>query len=127
MVLLLSVCRYRHAAPSGPWPWMDFDSDPIFARPPKTETPLIDTTWRGYPYNLFCNWTADQVKRSKILSACAQFDSCSIHKVDVLSDGRIDDALEDQAFVVSRETADKFWEAVLESVMQPLYSELRTN
>jgi len=97
---------------------MDFDSDATLVHPPMTESP-VDTTWRGYPYNLFCNWTTDQVRRSKIISGCAQLDSCSIHKVDVLSNGKIDDGLEDQAYVVSRETADEFWEGVLDSVRQP--------
>ncbi|KAL4063406.1 cora-like Mg2+ transporter protein-domain-containing protein [Scleroderma citrinum] len=105
---------YRHAAPSGPWPWMDFDSDTTFVRPLRTESP-VDTTWRGYPYNLFRNWTSDQVRRSKIVSGCAQLDSCCIHKVDVLSDGKIDDGLEDQVYSVSRETVDKYWESLLES------------
>ncbi|KIJ63967.1 hypothetical protein HYDPIDRAFT_175727 [Hydnomerulius pinastri MD-312] len=105
---------YRHAAPSGPWPWMDFDSNPTLVQPPRAESP-IDSTWRDYPHNLFRHWTSDQIKRSKIMSGCCQVGTCSVHKVDVLSSGIFDDMNHDQSYVVSSETADEFWNILLES------------
>ncbi|KAG6331202.1 hypothetical protein ID866_7885 [Astraeus odoratus] len=82
---------YRHAAPSGPWPWMDFDADfPGFDVP--TSTPgETESTWKGYPQNIFRNWTPDQVGRSKMLSSCSS-SVCMVSVVDVLDDGGFDEA-----------------------------------
>ncbi|KAH7905719.1 hypothetical protein BJ138DRAFT_1164230, partial [Hygrophoropsis aurantiaca] len=79
--------RYRHAAPSGPWPWMDFSVDvaDIPALSP------IDGTWKGYPQSIFPNWTPDQVERSEMLTRCSKLGDCIIYNVDVKNDGKFAD------------------------------------
>ncbi|OJA16735.1 hypothetical protein AZE42_07557 [Rhizopogon vesiculosus] len=78
--------HYRHAAPSGPWPWMDFRNVDVTTA--KSEEPKVDTTWRGYPQSLFGNWTPDQVKRSQMLEKCSKNRSSSIYWLDVLDTGK---------------------------------------
>ncbi|KIK40559.1 hypothetical protein CY34DRAFT_24766 [Suillus luteus UH-Slu-Lm8-n1] len=80
---------FRHAAPSGPWPWMDLQSD----IPPETD-PIPKHSpeqwkWRGYPQNLFGNWVADRVARSKMIENCSRDprEKCRIYHVDVLDSG----------------------------------------
>lgn len=107
---------YRHAAPSGPWPWMDFDTDFDIAldynRTP-TSPDAAAQSWRGYPETLFGNWQPDQVKRSKMLSNCSQLDMCSVHWLDILRDGTftiLDGEGRDQTSRVMRDRVDEFWE-----------------
>ncbi|KAJ8593415.1 hypothetical protein M405DRAFT_879332, partial [Rhizopogon salebrosus TDB-379] len=77
---------YRHAAPSGPWPWMDFSKiDDMTVT--TQDTTSIDESWRGYPQNLFGNWTPDQVGRSQILMKCSKNQSSTIYWMDVLDNG----------------------------------------
>ncbi|KIJ63951.1 hypothetical protein HYDPIDRAFT_112438 [Hydnomerulius pinastri MD-312] len=101
--------RYRHAAPSGPWPWMDFDKD--FAFVASTSGGVVDSqsTWKEYPQNLFPNWTNNQVERCKMLSACSDSDNCRIFKADFLDDGRFDENADDQVYEVSAVDSDGFW------------------
>ncbi|KAH7890287.1 hypothetical protein F5I97DRAFT_7352 [Phlebopus sp. FC_14] len=103
---------YRHAAPSGPWPWMDFDADfPVVESP--VSVPGVDgKRWMGYPQNLFGNWTPDQVRRSKMLSGCSQSDVCWVHKVDVFDDGGFEENVEDQTAEVVTDRAEEFWDRV---------------
>ncbi|OAX31584.1 hypothetical protein K503DRAFT_805956 [Rhizopogon vinicolor AM-OR11-026] len=77
--------HYRHAAPSGPWPWMDFRNVDVITA--KSEEPKVDTTWRGYPQNLFGNWTPDQVNRSQMLEKCSENQLSTIYWLDVLDTG----------------------------------------
>jgi hypothetical protein len=83
--------RYRHAAPSGPWPWMDLESDTTLETEPLS--PQIHATehwkWRGYPQSLFGNWVADRVARCGMVENCSREprEKCKIHYVDVLKSG----------------------------------------
>lgn len=107
---------YRHAAPSGPWPWMDFDtdSDLTLSRDNAPTSPgAAGQLWRGYPESLFGNWKPDQVKRSKMLSNCSELDMCSVHWLDVLTDGTftiLDKEGRDQTTRVTPERINEFWE-----------------
>ncbi|OAX37823.1 hypothetical protein K503DRAFT_866597 [Rhizopogon vinicolor AM-OR11-026] len=101
---------HRHAAPSGPWPWIDFStvddttaiSDATVVMTDVT-TATADTTvvmtdvttatadgslWRDYPQNKFKNWTPEQVERSQMLTKCSKNQSSTIYWVDVGDDGR---------------------------------------
>ncbi|KAG1736655.1 uncharacterized protein EDB91DRAFT_1142006 [Suillus paluster] len=71
---------YRHAAPSGPWPWMDVNAV-VFKSSP---TVNIDQSWPGYPQNQFGNWTQDQVERSQMLERCSKNQSSTVYWMDVL-------------------------------------------
>ncbi|KAG1880208.1 cora-like Mg2+ transporter protein-domain-containing protein [Suillus subluteus] len=82
---------YRHAAPSGPWPWMDLESD-IALETELVPSPIQSVErwkWRGYPQNLFGNWAADRVARSKMVENCSREprEKCRIYCVDVLESG----------------------------------------
>ncbi|KAG2138016.1 hypothetical protein DEU56DRAFT_945835 [Suillus clintonianus] len=111
---------YRRAAPSGPWPWMDFDtdSDVTLSRDQPPAAPEAGAAgqsepWRGYPAALFGNWQPDQVKRSKMLSNCSEVDTCSVHWLDVLKDGDFKILVEEGIDQTSRITHDRmgeFWE-----------------
>ncbi|KDQ62116.1 hypothetical protein JAAARDRAFT_449616 [Jaapia argillacea MUCL 33604] len=99
--------RHRHAAPSGPWPWMDLRSDFFqLAQPPQAQP--VDTSWPGYPQNLFPNWTPDQTRRGKITGPLGppQTGVSSIYKVDVLLDGSFSD--HEQFWV--KDNDEHFWE-----------------
>jgi len=79
------ISRYRHAAPSGPWPWIDLrniDDSTV------TNDVEIDPSWPGYPQNLFGNWTPGQVRRSQMLTKCSKNQSSTIYWMDVLSRGK---------------------------------------
>ena len=78
------LCRYRHAAPSAPWPWMDFNQDEADVPP---LSPGAHEPWARYPQSHFGNWTPDQVQRCRMLSICKDQYTCQIHKVDVFKDG----------------------------------------
>lgn len=107
---------YRHAAPSGPWPWMDFDTDSditLNRDNPPASSGATGQSWHGYPQTLFGNWKPDQVKRSKMLSNCSELDMCSVHWLDVLTDGTftvLDKEGEDQTTRITPESINEFWE-----------------
>ncbi|KIJ63179.1 hypothetical protein HYDPIDRAFT_113782 [Hydnomerulius pinastri MD-312] len=106
---------YRHAAPSAPWPWMDFDSDSSEVHPLLPEG-LIDSTetWRKYPQNLFGNWTPDQVSRSKMLLSCNSMELCAVHKADVLDGGKFDKSEDGRTVYVTADSVsvNTFWEGL---------------
>ncbi|KAG1736667.1 uncharacterized protein EDB91DRAFT_1055551, partial [Suillus paluster] len=102
-----ALTRYRHAAPSGPWPWMDLNNVN-----PTTSRTDIDKSWRGYPRNLFGNWTPDQVRRSQMLEKCAKNQSSTIYWMDVLHNGSFstsDMAGNGDTTVVDTQREDHFW------------------
>lgn len=71
---------HRHAAPSGPWPWMDLSStirpEQLSSEQPPVP-PLCDHTdckgacWKDYPRSRFPNWEKAQTQRAKINEAIA--------------------------------------------------------
>jgi hypothetical protein len=98
---------YRHAAPSGPWPWMDFEVNS------STSTTVIEPSWRGYPQNQFGNWTPDQVGRSKMLEKCLVNKSSTIYWMDVRSNGSFassDIEGKGDTIIVGTEQEDGFWD-----------------
>ncbi|KAG2140527.1 uncharacterized protein EDB93DRAFT_1252817 [Suillus bovinus] len=106
---------YRHAAPSGPWPWMDFDTDSEITLN-CDNTPVSPGTanqpWRGYPEALFENWKPDQVRRSKMLTNCPELGVCSVHWLDALKDGTfkiLDENGQDQTSSITPECINEFW------------------
>ncbi|KAI5996504.1 cora-like Mg2+ transporter protein-domain-containing protein [Pisolithus orientalis] len=106
------VPPYRHAAPSAPWPWMDFDVDESTVEPlyPGGLASPSDH-WKTYPQNLFGNWTPDQVQRSKMLTACSDSQPCLIHNVEVKDDGHFDKAAGERTITVTADSASyqAFW------------------
>ncbi|KAG2097244.1 uncharacterized protein F5147DRAFT_370624 [Suillus discolor] len=82
---------YRHAAPSGPWPWMDLESDTkLEAEPTSPARESVEQLkWRGYPQSLFGNWVTDRISRCKMVENCSKDprEKCRIYYVDVLGTG----------------------------------------
>ncbi|KAH7912295.1 hypothetical protein BJ138DRAFT_1148795 [Hygrophoropsis aurantiaca] len=101
--------RYRHATPSGPWPWMDLNSDLPSTEPPSAD--LSSSSWRGYPQSLFGNWTPDQVKRSKMLISCARAETSTIYKLDVMEGGQFEVRRTD---IISKQNEDEYWQSIQE-------------
>jgi hypothetical protein len=80
--------RYRHAAPSGPWPWMDFSNVNVSTATndvPKSvcSEKAQDMTWLDYPQETFKNWTSNQVERSQMFTKCSKNQS-TIYWMDML-------------------------------------------
>lgn len=86
--------RYRHAAPSAPWPWMNFDIDVSEVYWPVSPSPVDHSTWSQYPQSLFRNWTCEQVKRSQMLTKCSNSELSTVYKFDVFNDGKFDKRVE---------------------------------
>ncbi len=118
------VPSYRHAAPSGPWPWMDLWT-PILPEQLKPKrrpvSPLCDHTdcggecWMNYPASLFPNWMQDQVRRAKIANAIELYDehkACVLYVVDTDTHGRFHSP--DQVTVKDADK-DEFWNVWLRS------------
>ncbi|KAI6045276.1 cora-like Mg2+ transporter protein-domain-containing protein [Pisolithus marmoratus] len=106
---------YRHATPSAPWPWMDFEMDKSAVEPLSPGGPASPSShWEKYPQNLFKNWTPDQVKRSKMLTNCSDSEPCSIYSVEVMDDGHFDKTVGDRTTTVTADSASyqAFWNAL---------------
>ncbi|KAH7915502.1 hypothetical protein BJ138DRAFT_997584, partial [Hygrophoropsis aurantiaca] len=92
---------YRHAEPSGPWPWVDFNhlhhqELPIVPPTPSAEDLLVDRPpipaeetekWMNYPKSLFGNWQEDQVRLSGMMENCPNTRACCTYRVDVEENG----------------------------------------
>ncbi|KAF8319594.1 hypothetical protein F5887DRAFT_905459 [Amanita rubescens] len=86
--------RYRHATPSGPWPFLDVrDSvSPIEVRPKQgrckhnKETMSCNDCLEGYPQSLFPNWTRAQQDKSGIHEVARQKHACSMQYVEMAID-----------------------------------------
>lgn len=90
--------------------------------PPISEE--VDQTWKGYPQNLFGNWTPDKVDRSKMLTSCSQGTS-NIFKVDVLDDSRFDNDVVRETISVSADDIDETLEKMVVVVSINLTSLLK--
>ncbi|KAG1741655.1 cora-like Mg2+ transporter protein-domain-containing protein [Suillus lakei] len=112
---------YRHAAPSGPWPWMNLERD-INSATNNSMTRTVVESWQGYPQNQFRNWTPDQVQRSKMFKKmCSMNQSCTIYWMDVRDTEDVDQRFttpdmgeSDGTTVVSAQNQDKFWDKLQE-------------
>ncbi|KAF8123855.1 hypothetical protein EV363DRAFT_1587052 [Boletus edulis] len=103
---------YRHAAPSGPWPWMDFDEDmPIVPQLPNPPTVPGSQPWTGYPQCTFPNWTETQVNRCKMLTDCPTGES-NAYKVDVLHSGKFREEELEMATIRDGPSQNEFWKLV---------------
>ncbi|KAG9311757.1 hypothetical protein JVU11DRAFT_8000 [Chiua virens] len=83
--------KYRHAAPSAPWPWVKFDIDAAGAHFPSNASGSTNASkchWNQYPQNLFANWMPNQVKRSQILTRCSDCKVSIVYKVNMFDDGK---------------------------------------
>ncbi|KAH0579219.1 hypothetical protein H2248_003369 [Termitomyces sp. 'cryptogamus'] len=115
---------HRHAAPSGPWPFLDLN-DPINSEQLDDHRPALPTQlcehinpancrrcWSDYPQSHFPNWTRDQQKRSRIsrIIEKKKDETCTIHYVDVDENGEF--AMSNSVQVSSR-SKDSHWEFMM--------------
>jgi len=85
---------------------MDFDADVSEVCPLPPGELGQDPEWSHYPQSLFGNWTHDQVQRCGILKSTHR-ETCSVHKVDVFTDGSFDRSDEGRSFEVKNPRA--YW------------------
>lgn len=105
---------YRHASPSGPWPWADLVEDSDDEGPTNYPLPKEASEWGKYPSNLFPNWNNTRVTRSglaKIIYPTAgqekQPHNCKIYRIDIDTEGRFSEPRQD---VVTEENKHRFWD-----------------
>ena len=97
----IPLTSYRHAGPSGPWPWADMVEDDNGLLQPVPDmhmpgahaaTPNCDSqraAWREYPTNLFPNWEGSRLVRSGIAGLITKkpVADCVVYYVDVEKSG----------------------------------------
>lgn len=115
----IPYAAYRHAVPSGPWPWFDLiDDDAPFPLVPSAIDNLPDSvnpeqvsqahTWRKYPELFFPNWTPLRLKKSRIDRVISQQSDrpCVLYNIDVGCDGHFSQA---DRHLVTKENEENFW------------------
>ncbi|KAK2462780.1 hypothetical protein APHAL10511_005171 [Amanita phalloides] len=88
--------RYRHATPSGPWPFLDLRDDvpteQIEPRPKQgtckhlVEVVKCNECLNGYPQSLFPNWTSKQQVKSGIDTVAGRRHPCTLLHVEMSID-----------------------------------------
>ncbi|KAJ7512343.1 hypothetical protein B0H11DRAFT_478791 [Mycena galericulata] len=108
---LIPQPSHRHGAPSGPWPFLDLDSEehPVQLAHPQSPaaTRLQEADWSKYPQSLYPNWTPAQQEKSGIAQIIQHGrETSTIHHVNVLKTGVF---TSDEDDVVTDETQDEYW------------------
>ena len=97
-VEIIPVPSYRHAMPSGPWPWTDIGTRDEISESVELVCHHDDCQdckrWLNYPRSLFPNWTADQVARSGMLVKAGRQNHCQMYRLDVKTNGEFTDVIE---------------------------------
>ena len=97
----IPLTSYRHAGPSGPWPWADMVEDDNGLLQPVPDMHMPGThaaksncdsqraAWREYPTNLFPNWEGSRLVRSGIAGLITKkpVTDCVVYYVDVEKSG----------------------------------------
>ncbi|KAK7055274.1 hypothetical protein R3P38DRAFT_2846123 [Favolaschia claudopus] len=101
--------HHRHGAPSGPWPFLDLDSeiDLDTCSNPKREPSQEQKHWSKYPQSLYPNWTPLQQEKSGITKIVDYVDGhCTIHEVNVLDTAAF---TSEEDTVVTAFDAEEYW------------------
>jgi hypothetical protein len=113
---------YRHAAPAGPWPYIDSladqeDEEVIDAKIPNVigscghDNCEDCRIWIAYPQSLFGNWTTKPVQKCGIERAVkGREHSSTIYTADVMEDGVFGDSGE---FEVTTRNKRQYWRNTL--------------
>jgi hypothetical protein len=113
---------FRHAMPSGPWPWTDIGTKDGPSSPANLSCQHKDcddcATWLNYPQSLFPNWTTEQVRRSGMLVKSGQQDHCQMYTLDIEENGDFQH-LEEIPVVKDREK--DLWDFLHEEVKETSY------
>ncbi|KAF8523158.1 cora-like Mg2+ transporter protein-domain-containing protein [Hysterangium stoloniferum] len=95
---------YRHAAPSGPWPWQSLYDDNDTSSISPTHDPTPGTCEGNYPESLFPNWKRAQVAASKMKEIPKKSGASTIYYIDVKEDGIFMNSDHSSVCTVSNET-----------------------
>ncbi|KDQ10147.1 hypothetical protein BOTBODRAFT_190632 [Botryobasidium botryosum FD-172 SS1] len=111
---------YRHAAPAGPWPWVDDVNDQEEANNTNPDGIIGSCShqncndcpqWIGYPQSLFGNWTIKPVIKCRIEEAVKQDNiQSTIYTVNVGDDGNFEAPARR---IVTNENKREYWNQVL--------------
>ncbi|KAJ7653276.1 hypothetical protein DFH06DRAFT_1205186 [Mycena polygramma] len=104
---------HRHGAPSGPWPFLDLDSeiDPDQLENPRRQPTAEQHHWSKYPQSLYPNWTPSQQQKSgitRILNHVSR-EPCTVYRVTVRNNGRF---TREEDLVVTDENKEDYRENV---------------
>jgi hypothetical protein len=99
-------CQAALSGPYGPW------SNVVPRNEPAQDAHDIDRSWRGYPQNLFGNWTPEQA--DEMLKKCSNNQPSTIYWMDVLGDGKfttpdVGGNGHTTTVTSTNEDEDKFW------------------
>ncbi|KAJ6535926.1 hypothetical protein DFH09DRAFT_1179170 [Mycena vulgaris] len=100
---------HRHGAPSGPWPFLDLDSEIDPEQLANPQQPLAaNPDWSNYPQSLYPNWTPAQQQKSGITRVISHVsrEPCIIRHVNVCDDGIF---APDEDEVVTEENKMEYW------------------
>lgn len=103
----IPLTSYRHAGPSGPWPWADMveDDGALFQPVPDMHMPGARASesqsqraaWRKYPTHLFPNWEGSRLVRSGIANLIKKPEGtgpdCVVYYVHVEKSGEFSKAV----------------------------------
>ncbi|PFH48071.1 hypothetical protein AMATHDRAFT_181098 [Amanita thiersii Skay4041] len=90
--------RYRHATPSGPWPFLDLGDLVPDELTDANDSPKdnkckhalrwkeCDICWDEYPQSLYPNWTQFQQEKSRIYDVTKRNHRCTLHHVEMALD-----------------------------------------
>ncbi|KAJ7489584.1 hypothetical protein FB451DRAFT_693768 [Mycena latifolia] len=108
---------HRHGAPSGPWPFLDLDSEidsEQLANPQQPSTAhLRNPDWSEYPQSLYPNWTPAQQQKSGITRVINHVsrEPCTIRTVKVSDNGIF---APDEDHEVSEDNKAEYWKTLSE-------------
>lgn len=122
----IPLASYRHAGPSGPWPWADMVEDlhdgDLFVLNKQSLQPASDGdnqaddspySWREYPTQLFPNWRGSRLLRSGMTKLIDKRDKsgpdCVVHYIDVDVRGGFS---EPGQYTVRDDNPNDFWETM---------------
>jgi hypothetical protein len=122
------LASYRHAGPSGPWPWADMiediHNDDLLISNKQSLQSAADGdninqadespySWRRYPTQLFPNWRGSRLLRSGMTMLIDKRDKtgpdCVVHYIDVDVRGGFS---EPGQYTVGVDNPNDFWETM---------------
>ncbi|KDQ18346.1 hypothetical protein BOTBODRAFT_104166 [Botryobasidium botryosum FD-172 SS1] len=114
---------YRHAAPAGPWPFIDNLADQTSEAEANSKlaahigichhnpSPCKECkNWTAYPQKQFKNWTRNPTKKSGIWCAVQGWDlvESTVYTVNVMNSGSFDASV--KPFLVTNKNKKTFWD-----------------
>ncbi|KAF7368936.1 hypothetical protein MVEN_00219800 [Mycena venus] len=105
---------HRHGAPSGPWPFLDLDSeiDPDLLANPRRQPTAEQQHWSKYPQSLYPNWTPAQQMKSGITKIVEHVrERCTVHVVHVRETGIFS---REEDVVVTEDNREEYWKKLHE-------------